>query len=66
MEQVTNRSVSWVRTRDRHILAVDMEVFIPDTRFLIMHSGHTWTLAIREVSARDEGTYQCQVSSVNR
>ena len=66
VELVTNRSVSWVRRRDRHILAVDEEVFIPDTRFQVSHVGHKWILVIREVSVMDEGSYQCQVSSVNR
>ena len=66
VELVTNRSVSWVRRRDRHILAVDEEVFIPDTRFQVTHVGNKWTLVIREVGVTDEGSYQCQVSSVNR
>ena len=66
VELATNRSVSWVRNRDRHILAVDTEVFIPDPRFIILQTGEVWTLGIREVQATDEGSYQCQVSSVNR
>ena len=66
VEGLTNRSVSWVRRRDRHILAVDREVFIPDPRFSILESGDLWTLSMRDVVARDEGTYQCQVSSKKR
>ena len=61
-----NRSVSWVRRRDRHILAVDRELFIPDNRFSILQRGDRWTLSIRDVVARDEGSYQCQVSSKDR
>ena len=66
VEGLTNRSVSWVRRRDRHILAVDREVFIPDPRFSILESGDLWTLSMRDVVAQDEGTYQCQVSCKNR
>ena len=83
MSQLGNSSVSWLRRRGSHahILAVDTELFTPDTRpviiiiiiiiivisrFAILRAGDTWTLAIREVRLRDEGTYQCQVSSVNR
>ena len=66
VEGLNNRSVSWVRKRDRHILAVDWEVFISDPRLSILHSDGRWTLIIRDVRARDEGTYQCQVSAKNR
>ena len=55
-----------VRKRDRHILAVDWKVFISDPRLSILHSDGRWTLIIRDVRARDEGTYQCQVSAKNR
>ena len=66
VEGLHNRSVSWVRRKDRHILAVDREVFIPDSRFSILQSGDRWTLSMRDVMVRDEGTYQCQVSAKNR
>ena len=37
-----------------------------DPRFVIFRAGDVWTLGIREVRDTDEGSYQCQVSSVNR
>ena len=37
-----------------------------DPRFVILRAGDVWTLGIREVRDTDEGSYQCQVSSVNR
>jgi len=65
---VANYSVSWVRTRDSHIITVDDETFISDSRFvsIIQKLESLWTLQIRYVGARDAGLYLCQVSSVNR
>ena len=61
--RLTNASVSWIREKDRHILAVDREVFIPDPRIAVLQAGELWTLTLRDVVAEDEGTYQCQVSA---
>lgn len=63
---LNNESVSWVRRRDSHILAVDREVFISDQRFIanIQKLSNLWILKIRYVTARDAGSYECQVSTV--
>ena len=66
VEGLGNESVSWVRRRDKHILAVDMELFIFDPRLAILQSKDRWTLSLRNVVEEDEGTYQCQVSSSNK
>ncbi|XP_017761186.1 PREDICTED: neurotrimin-like [Eufriesea mexicana] len=60
-----NKSVSWIRRRDSHILSVDKVMFIPDERFqaLYVESTETWTLQVKYVQARDEGEYECQISS---
>lgn len=73
-----NKSVSWVRVRDDHILTVDRVTFIADERFHAYYAttsmatgqqssggggGGPWTLQIKYVQARDEGIYECQVSS---
>jgi len=60
-----NKSVSWIRARDSHILTVDSEVFISDLRFSAMHSKHesAWMLQIKSVEASDAGKYECQVST---
>lgn len=65
---VANYSVSWVRSRDSHIITVDDETFISDSRFvsIIQKLESLWTLQIRYVTARDAGFYVCQVSSVNK
>lgn len=70
VNKIFNKSVSWVRMRDDHILTVDRVIFIADERFNAFHptSGLTelpdsWQLQIKYVQARDEGVYECQVSS---
>lgn len=44
-----NRSVSWIRSRDNHILTVDKETFISDNRFVSLNRppSTVWTLQIR-------------------
>ncbi|XP_055384416.1 immunoglobulin superfamily member 10-like [Condylostylus longicornis] len=64
VKQLGNKSVSWVRVRDGHILTVDRAVFIADQRFLaLQQSDNSWTLQIKYVQARDAGIYECQVST---
>ncbi len=43
------QSISWVRTRDAHILSVDGAVFVSDPRILIVTSPERaeWTLIIK-------------------
>ena len=64
---LNNKSVSWVRGRDSHILTVDRETFISDRRFVSMHRkekmSDTVTLSIHGVRIEDQGSYECQVSS---
>ena len=64
---LNNKSVSWVRGQDSHILTVDRETFISDRRFLSMHRrqkmSDTVTLSIQGVRQEDQGSYECQVSA---
>ena len=55
--------VSWVRRRDWHILTVGDKVFTQDARFGLHHKPkrREWTLVIKYLQNRDEGTYVCQV-----
>lgn len=57
--------VSWIRRRDAHILSVDKTMFIPDERFhaTFAEKSETWTLLIKYVQTRDEGDYECQLST---
>ncbi|KAF0299099.1 Zwei Ig domain protein zig-8 [Amphibalanus amphitrite] len=60
-----NRTVSWVRHRDIHLLTVGEFTFTNDQRFRALHSpaSRLWTLQLKFVQHRDAGMYACQVSS---
>ncbi|KYB26745.1 hypothetical protein TcasGA2_TC010603 [Tribolium castaneum] len=57
--------VSWVRRRDWHILSSGLFTYTNDERFQILHAegSDDWTLQIKFVQKRDNGTYECQVST---
>ncbi|KAF2368065.1 Immunoglobulin V-set domain [Trinorchestia longiramus] len=65
IRNLSNQSVSWIRSRDSHIISVDQVTFIADERFHVFHEpdSGSWSLQIKYVQARDDGTYECQVSS---
>lgn len=56
--------VSWIRRRDWSILSSGNAAFTKDARFSLLHlPGATdWTLIIKYLQQRDEGTYVCQVT----
>ncbi|XP_076294008.1 opioid-binding protein/cell adhesion molecule homolog isoform X2 [Lasioglossum baleicum] len=60
-----DRSVSWIRQRDLHILTVGILTYTNDQRFQSLHSDGTdeWTLKITSPQVRDSGIYECQVST---
>ncbi|XP_050733884.1 hemicentin-2-like [Eriocheir sinensis] len=59
------RSVTWMRARDLHILTVGFITYTADQRFQVLHSPRTddWTLQIQTSQPRDAGRYTCQVNS---
>ncbi|XP_054277442.1 hemicentin-2 [Macrosteles quadrilineatus] len=59
------RTISWVRRRDWHILTSGMFTYTNDERFQVLHGegSDDWTLQIKYVQKRDNGTYECQVST---
>ncbi|XP_012544933.1 lachesin-like [Bombyx mandarina] len=65
VRQLSNKSVSWIRRRDAHILTVDRFTFIADERFqaFLVEATDTWTLQVKYVQARDAGLYECQVGT---
>ncbi|XP_051155084.1 cell adhesion molecule DSCAML1-like [Leptopilina boulardi] len=65
VRQLGNKSVSWVRKKDSHILSVDRAMFIADDRFqsIFVENADTWKLLIKYVQAKDEGEYECQIST---
>ncbi|XP_013149352.1 PREDICTED: peroxidasin homolog [Papilio polytes] len=60
-----NRTVSWIRHRDLHILTVGGYTYTSDQRFQATHSPQTddWTLQVKWAQQRDAGVYECQVST---
>ncbi|XP_068203762.1 uncharacterized protein [Palaemon carinicauda] len=60
-----DRSVTWMRGRDLHILTVGPVTYSADDRFQVLHSSETddWTLHVQYSQPRDSGTYKCQVNS---
>lgn len=68
VKQIFNKSVSWIRVRDDHILTVDRTTFIADERFHAYYSLNegqqpdAWTLQIKYVQARDAGLYECHLN----
>ncbi|KAG5335611.1 LACH protein, partial [Acromyrmex heyeri] len=65
VKNIGNRTVSWVRHRDIHLLTVGTYTYTSDQRFEAMHKRHTeeWTLRIRYPQRKDSGIYECQIST---
>lgn len=57
--------VSWIRTKDLHILTSGPVTFSADSRFESVHSsnGDFWGLRIRGARIADAGQYECQVNT---
>ncbi|XP_030747171.1 Down syndrome cell adhesion molecule-like protein 1 homolog [Sitophilus oryzae] len=60
-----NRTVSWIRHRDLHLLTVNRFTYTSDQRFSALHNPQTedWTLLVRYPQKRDAGIYECQVGT---
>lgn len=65
ISQVSNKSVSWVRVRDDHILTVNRLTFIGDERFHSFYdaANGVWSLQVKYVREEDKGYYECQVGT---
>ncbi|XP_063842826.1 opioid-binding protein/cell adhesion molecule homolog [Scylla paramamosain] len=62
---VGENTVSWIRRRDYHLLTVGSLTYSSDQRFQIRYvkQENDWQLHIQYVQVRDDGVYECQVSS---
>ncbi|GAB0093314.1 zwei Ig domain protein zig-8 [Sergentomyia squamirostris] len=60
-----NKTVSWIRHRDLHLLTVGRFTYTSDLRFQSVHNPQTedWALQVRYPQKRDSGIYECQVST---
>lgn len=65
IRNVGNRTVSWIRHRDLHLLTVDRSTYTSDQRFTSIHNPMTeeWTLQVRYPQRKDSGLYECQVGT---
>ncbi|KAF2362599.1 Immunoglobulin I-set [Trinorchestia longiramus] len=61
----SDKSVSWIRGRDLRILTVGRYTYTSDLRFEALHTegSSEWTLRIRSVQLRDQGSYDCQITT---
>ncbi|XP_065222415.1 cell adhesion molecule DSCAM-like isoform X2 [Planococcus citri] len=65
VKHVGDRTVSWIRKRDIHILTSNIHTYTGDGRFSVIHPENSdeWNLKIEFVQKRDAGIYECQVNT---
>lgn len=65
VRNLANKTVSWIRHRDIHILTVGSYTYTSDQRFSAIHrrEADEWTLHIKWAQKRDAGMYECQLST---
>jgi hypothetical protein len=65
VRNLRDRVVSWIRTRDLHILTCGTLTYTSDSRFEALHTpgSEVWTLRIMSAQPRDQGKYECQVNT---
>ncbi|XP_068244337.1 opioid-binding protein/cell adhesion molecule homolog isoform X2 [Palaemon carinicauda] len=59
----TLHQVSWIRRWDWHILTTGIYTYTSDMRFKVLHTegSDDWTLQLKYVHMKDNGTYECQM-----
>jgi len=62
---VGNRTVSWLRHSDTHLLTAGRYTYTSDERFRAIHKvlSEDYILQIAPVQRADSGLYECQISS---
>jgi len=65
VEGVGNRTVSWIRHKDTHLLTAGRYTYTSDMRFRAIHKllSQDYLLQILPVRAADRGLYECQIST---
>nr|XP_040236517.2 zwei Ig domain protein zig-8-like [Anopheles coluzzii] len=60
-----NRTVSWIRHRDLHLLTVGKATYTSDQRYQSVHNPQLddWSLKVLYPQQRDSGVYECQIST---
>ncbi|XP_068239907.1 zwei Ig domain protein zig-8-like [Palaemon carinicauda] len=59
------KTVTWMRQRDLHILTAGILTYSADERFKVLHKkgSEEWTLQIKFAMREDSGVYECHVNS---
>ncbi|XP_014102611.2 zwei Ig domain protein zig-8 [Bactrocera oleae] len=65
IKNLGNKTVSWIRHRDLHLLTVGESTYTSDQRFTSIYNkiSGDWSLQIKFPQIRDSGVYECQVST---
>jgi len=65
VRNVGNRTVSWIRHQDTHLLTAGRYTYTSDERFRAVHKvlSEDYLLQIDPVQKTDSGLYECQISS---
>ncbi|XP_054286407.1 hemicentin-1-like isoform X4 [Macrosteles quadrilineatus] len=65
VKHLGDRTVSWMRKRDLHILTSNIFTYTGDGRFGVVHpeASDEWNLRVEYVQKRDAGIYECQVNT---
>ncbi|XP_071449921.1 zwei Ig domain protein zig-8-like [Hetaerina americana] len=65
VKHLGDRTVSWMRKRDLHILTSSIFTYTGDARFGVIHpeGSDEWNLRVEYVQKRDAGIYECQVNT---
>ncbi|XP_054719821.1 zwei Ig domain protein zig-8-like [Uloborus diversus] len=60
-----DKTVSWIRRRDFHVLTVGLATYTADDRFVAvnMERSEDWMLQVKLAQLSDEGLYECQVNT---
>ncbi|XP_037082846.1 Down syndrome cell adhesion molecule-like [Pollicipes pollicipes] len=65
VKRLNNKTVSWIRSRDLHILTTGTDTYTNDARFHVARDAarNDWTLMIKFAQKADTGLYECQIST---
>ncbi|XP_055849470.1 zwei Ig domain protein zig-8 [Episyrphus balteatus] len=65
VEQLGDKSISWIRKRDLHILTAGILTYTSDERFKVIRTEDSkdWSLQVKYAQPRDSGIYECQVNT---
>ncbi|XP_022251277.1 zwei Ig domain protein zig-8-like [Limulus polyphemus] len=65
VKNLGDRTVSWIRRRDFHVLTVGETTYTAEGRFEVVHlpRSNNWILKIKLVEIADGGDYECQVNT---